>query len=147
MLQNLLLFTLLKMLKTGYMLNVIQHCNNLCIACYSVGHRTTTVHLVIFMRIMRITTLTSSVGILQLTAWLAAQWCGLVVTCNVQHIVTNHTEGQISQNEEQHCLLPSLGDDFTCIHPENALLTHILSTLFSSTSVLFSCTPFSIWQL
>ena len=26
-------------------------------------------------------------------------------------------------------------------HSENALLTHSLSTLFSSTSVLFSCTP------
>ena len=31
--------------------------------------------------------------------------------CNVQHLVTNHTESQISQNEEQHCLLPSLVDD------------------------------------
>ena len=46
------------------------------------------------------------------------------------------------KNEEQHCLLPSLVDDFTCVHSKNALLTHILSTLFSSTSVLFSCTPF-----
>jgi len=46
------------------------------------------------------------------------------------------------RNEEQHCLLPSLVDDFTCVHSKNALLTHILSTLFSSTSVLFSCTPF-----
>ena len=48
------------------------------------------------------------------------------------------------RNEEQHCLLPSLWlvDDFTCVHSKNALLTHILSTLFSSTSVLFSCTPF-----
>ena len=46
------------------------------------------------------------------------------------------------RNKEQHCLLPSLVDDFTCVHPKNTLLTHILSTLFSSTSVLFSCTPF-----
>ena len=46
------------------------------------------------------------------------------------------------RNEEQHCLLPSLVDDFTCVHSKNALLTHILSALFSSTSVLFSCTPF-----
>ncbi len=46
------------------------------------------------------------------------------------------------RNEEQHCLLPSLVDDFTCVHSKNALLTHILSTLFSSTSVLFSCAPF-----
>ena len=38
------------------------------------------------------------------------------------------------RNEEQHCLLPSLVDDFTCVHSKNALLTHILSTLFSSTS-------------
>ena len=46
------------------------------------------------------------------------------------------------RNEEQRCLLPSLVDDFTCVHSKNALLTHILSTLFSSTSVLFSCAPF-----
>ena len=46
------------------------------------------------------------------------------------------------RNKEQHCLLPSVVDDFTCVHSKNALLTHILSTLFSSTSVLFSCTPF-----
>ena len=45
-------------------------------------------------------------------------------------------------NEEQHCLFPSLVDDFTCVHSKNSLLTHILSTLSSSTSVLFSCTPF-----
>ena len=36
------------------------------------------------------------------------------------------------RNEEQHCLLPSLVDDFTCVHSKNALLTHILSTVFSS---------------
>ena len=41
---------------------------------------------------------------MQLT-WLAAQWCGLAVTCNVQHIVTNHTECQISQ--ERRAALPS----------------------------------------
>ena len=57
------------------------------------------------------------------------------------------------RNKEQHCLLPSLVDDFTCVHSKNELLTHILSTLFSSTSVLFSCTPFGtksyiyIWLL
>jgi len=62
--------------------------------------------------------------------------------CNVQHLVTNHTEVKFLRNEEQHCLLPSLVDDFTCVHSKNALITHILSTLFSSTSVLFSCTPF-----
>ena len=33
-------------------------------------------------------------------------------------------------------------DDFTCVHSKNALLTHILSTSFSITSVLFSCKPF-----
>ena len=48
-------------------------------------------------------------------------------------------------NKEQHHLLPSLVDVFTCVHSENALLTHILSTLFSSTSVIFSCTPFGIY--
>ena len=65
--------------------------------------------------------------------------------CNVQHIVTNHTEtseSQISQEQRAALLLPSLVDDFIHVHSENALLTHILSTLFSSTSVLFSCTPF-----
>ena len=43
---------------------------------------------------------------------------------------------------EEHCLLPSLVDNFTCVHSKNALLTHILSPLFRSTSVIFSCTPF-----
>ena len=86
--------------------------------------------------------LVRSVGFSQLTVWLAAPWCGLVVMCNVQHFVTNHTESQFLRNKEQHCLLPSLVDDFTCVHSKNALLNHILSTLFSSTSVLFSCTPF-----
>ena len=46
------------------------------------------------------------------------------------------------RNEEQHCLLSSLVNDFVCVRLKNALLTHILSTLFSNTSVLFSCTPF-----
>ena len=50
-------------------------------------------------------------------------------------------------NKEQHCLSLSLVDDFKCVHSENALLTHILSTLFSSTSVLFSCAPFGIQSL
>ena len=63
--------------------------------------------------------------------------------CNVQHIVTNHTETSESQiSQEQRAALPSTVDDLTCVHSKNALLTHILSTLFSSTSVLFSCTPF-----
>ena len=63
--------------------------------------------------------------------------------CNVQHIVTNHTEIQISQ--ERRAALPSHltgGWLYMCTLKKNALLTHILSTLFSSTSVLFSCTPF-----
>ena len=50
-------------------------------------------------------TLVRSVRFSQLAAWLAAQWCGLVVMCNVQHLVTNHTESQISQ--EQRAALPS----------------------------------------
>ena len=105
----------------------------------SVWHRTTTVHLVIFMRI----TSCRFSGILQLTAWLAAQWCGLVVMCYyVQHIVTITLKVTFIGNKEQHCHLPSLVDDFACVHSKNALLSHILSTLFSSTSVLFSCTPF-----
>ena len=54
-----------------------------------------------------------SVGFLQLTAWLAAQWCGLVVMYNDQHLVTNHTKSQISQ--ERRAVLPS---PFTgrCLH-------------------------------
>ena len=48
------------------------------------------------------------------------------------------------RNEEQHCLLPSLVDDFTCVHSKDALLIHILSTLFSSTSVLFSCVQMGV---
>ena len=61
--------------------------------------------------------------------------------CNVQHLVTNHTESQISQ--EQRAALPSpfTGGWLPMCSFKNALLTHILSTLFSSTSVLFSCAP------
>ena len=49
-------------------------------------------------------------------------------------------------NEEQHCLLPSMVDDFICVHSENALLTHTLTILFSSTFALrlFFYTPFGI---
>ena len=85
MLQNVLLFIHLKMFKIGSMLNVI-HCNKPCVACCSVRHRTTPVHLVILMWI-------TSCKII--TAWLAALWCGFVAMCNVQHIVTNHTESQV----------------------------------------------------
>ena len=63
--------------------------------------------------------------------------------CNVQHLVTNHTESQISQ--EQRAAQPSLFTGGWLHHvfiQKNALLTYILSTWFSSTSVLFSCTPF-----
>ena len=115
MLQNVLLFSHLKMFKIGCMLNVI-YCNKPCVACCSVWHRTTKVH-------SCGSHLVRSVGFLQLTAWWAAQWCGLVVMCKVQHIVTNHTESQISRKEEQHCLLPPLVDDFTCVHSKNPLLT------------------------
>ena len=38
--------------------------------------------------------------------------------CNVHHIVTDHTEGQISRNKEH-----SLVDDLTRVHSENTLLT------------------------
>ena len=48
MFQNVLLFIHLKMFKIGCMLNVIYY-NKLCVACCSVWHRTTTVHLVILM--------------------------------------------------------------------------------------------------
>ena len=58
------------------------------------------------------------------------------------NILSQTLKVKFLRNEEQRCLLPSLVDDFTCVHSKNALLTHILSTLFSSTSVLFSGAPF-----
>ena len=66
--------------------------------------------------------------------------------CSVQHIVTNHIESQMSHSQERRAALPS---PFTCVHSKK-YITHsqshpvnvIVSTLFSSTSVLFSCTPF-----
>ena len=92
-------------LKIGCMLNVI-HFNKSCIACCSVWHRATTVYFVILMWITSCKIswyfAVNRLGVkheltyLQLTAWLAAQWCGLVVMYNVQHIVTNHTKSQIS---------------------------------------------------
>ena len=88
------------------------------------------------------TYLVRSVGFLQLTAWLAAQWCGLVVMYSVQHIVINHTESQISQERRAALPSPFTGGWLHMCSLKNALLTHNLSTLFSSTSVLFSCTPF-----
>ena len=51
MFQNVLLFIHLNMFKIGCMLNVIYY-NKLCVACCSVRHRTTTVHLVILMWII-----------------------------------------------------------------------------------------------
>ena len=88
------------------------------------------------------THLVRSVGFSQLTAWLAAQWCGLVVMCSVQHIVINHMESQISQERRAALPSPFTGGWLHMCSLKNALLTHILSTLFSSTSVFFSCTPF-----
>ena len=102
MFQNVLLFIHLKMFKIGCMLNVI-YSNKLCIACCFLWHRTT-IHLVSWWYSCG-SHLVRSVGFSQLTAWLAAQWCGLVVMCNVQHFVTNHIESQISQ--ERRAALPS----------------------------------------
>ena len=115
------------------------------IARYSVWHRTATVHLVIFMWITSckfswyfavncmISTQQqhSDVGLLLLVLMLCVMF-------NILSQFTVNLEVKFLGNEEQHChcLLPSLVDDFTCIHSENALLTRILSTLFSSTCVL-----------
>ena len=129
MFQNVLLFIHLKMFKIGCMLNVI-YCNKLCVACCSVRHRATTVDLVILMWI-------TSCKI----SWVFTVNCTVMWACNVQYLVTNHTESQISQ--EQRAALPSLftgGRLHTCSLKK--CITHILSTLFSSTSVLFSCAPF-----
>ena len=100
MFQNVLLFIHLKMFKIGCMLS-ITYCNKPCITCCSVWHRTTTVHFVIFMWI----TSCKIIWVFAVNFLLAEQWCGLVVMCNVQHIVTNHTESQISQ--EWRAALPS----------------------------------------
>ena len=100
MFQNVLLFIHLKMFKIGCMLSTT-YCNKPCIACCSVWHRTTTVHSVIFMWI----TSCKISWVFAVNFLLAEQWCGLVVMCNVQHIVTNHTESQISQ--ERRAALPS----------------------------------------
>ena len=62
--------------------------------------------------------------------------------CNIQHLVTNHTESRISQERRAALPSPFTGGWLHMCSSKNALLTHILSTLFSSTSVLFSCTPF-----
>ena len=58
----------------------------------------------------------------------------LRVMFNILSQITLNLKVKFIGNEEQHCLLPSLVDDFTCphVHSENALLTHILSTLFSA---------------
>ena len=97
MFENVLLFIHLKMVKIGCMLNII-YSNK---ACCSVWHGTTTVHLVILMGI-------TSCKI----SWVFAVNCMISSTvmwacCNVyvQHIVTNHTESQISQ--ERRAALPS----------------------------------------
>ena len=98
MFQNVLLFIHLKTFKPGCMLNIIS-CNKLCLASCSVWHRTITVHLVILMSI-------TSCKI----SWVFAVICMISSTvmwacCNVQHLVTNNTESQISQ--EQRAALPS----------------------------------------
>jgi len=93
MFQNVLLFIHLKMFKIGCILNII-YCNKPCLAWCSVWHRTTTVHLVILMWI----TFCKSFWVFAVNCMIntiTAQWCELVVMCNVQHIVTNHTESQI----------------------------------------------------
>ena len=141
MLQNVSLFIHLKMFKIGSMLNII-YCNKPCIACCSVWHRTTTVHLVILMWI-------TSCKI----SWVFAVNCMISSTvmwacCNVLdtyswycHKSHWNCESQISQ--ERGAALPShfTGGwlhmcSFKKMH--YSLHTHILSTLFSSTSVIFS---------
>ena len=141
MFQNVLLFIHLKMFKIGFMLNVIYY-NKLCVACCSVWHRTT-VHLVILMWI----TSCKISWVFTVNCISAAQWCGLVVMCNVQHLVTNHTESQISQEWRAALPSPFTGGWLHMCSFKIALLIHILSTLFSSTSVLFSCTPFNTKSL
>ena len=100
MFQKVLIFIHLKMFKIGCMLNIIYY-NKLCVACCSVWHRTTTVHLVILMWIISC----KISWVFAVNCMVAAQWRGLVVMCNVQHLVTNHTESQISQ--ERRAALPS----------------------------------------
>ena len=61
-----------------------------------------------------------------------------LLQCVMLNILTQITlKVKFPRNEEQHCLLPSQVDDFTCVHSKNALLAHI-----SIISVLFSCTLF-----
>ena len=98
MFQNVLFFIHLTMFKIGCMLNII-YCNKLCVACCSVWHRTTAVHMVILMWIISCK-----------ISWVFAVNCLISSTviwacCNVQHLVTNHTESQISQ--ERRAALPS----------------------------------------
>ena len=138
---NVLLFIHLKMFKIGCRLNVI-HCNNSCIACYSVWHRTTTVHLVIFMWI---TSCKFSWYLHDLQHSDVGLLLCVMLNMNILSQMTLKLKVKFPVKEEQHCLLPSRVDGFTCVHSENALLIHTLSIWFSSTSILFSCTPFGIY--
>ena len=139
MFQNVLLFIHLKMFKICCMLNVI-YCNKLCVACCSVWHRTTTVHWVILMWITFCK-----------INWVFAVNCMISSTvmwacCNVQHLVANHTEkSNFSGTKSSTAFSLHWWMTSHVFIQKNALLTHILSTLFSSTSVLFSCTPFGIY--
>ena len=97
MFQNVLIFIHLKMFKTGCMLNVIYY-NKLWAACCSVWHRTT-VHLVILMWITSCKI--SQVFTVNCMISSTVMWA----CCNIQYLVTNHTESQISQ--EKRAALPS----------------------------------------
>ena len=111
-------------------------CNKPCVACCSVWHRTTTVHLVILMWI-------TSCKI----SWIFAVNCMISSTvmwacCNVQHFITNHTESQISQ--EWRAALPS---PFTggWLHMCSFIKMHYSLTscqLYILVPVLFSCARF-----
>ena len=75
-----------------------------------------------------------------------------LLLCVMFTILSQTIAVKFLRNNEQHCLLPSMVDDFICAHSENALLTHTLSVLFSSTSALrlfffffFFYTPFGIY--
>ena len=65
-----------------------------------------------------------------------------ITLCNVQHNVTNHIESQISCKRRAALPSPFTGGWLHMCTFKKCIITHILSTLFSSTSVLFSCTPF-----
>ena len=126
MCQNVLLFIHLKMFKTGCMLNII-NCNKTCVACCSVWHRTTTEY-------SYGSHLARSVGFLQLTA----QWCGLVVMCNVQHIVTDHTASQISQERRAALPSPLTGGWFhMCSFKKSITHSHPVNVIFSYLCPLF----------